>query len=358
MKITFVFPGIGAHGFGCFGKFWDCDATFMPHGLGLLAACCKQAGHTVDALDLRRISGWEEFCARVARDSAEVFGITGMSGDYDIACECARLIRQTAPRAKIVIGGVHASIAPDEASANPHFDHVVVGEGEIILPQMLADFEAGRDVERVVHGPRPNLDELPLPDRDLFAFEEGEMRSPLLPIFDPPFVTLMVNRGCPFRCTFCQPAGRVVFGGKVRRRSIDSVFKELNYLRDRYQFQSLLIHDDLFIMHAKSSTEFAQRYKAEGFTAPFICQGRADFIAKNPAVLLCDEPTGALDSATGVIVLEALEKVNRELGTLTVLITHNAGIAAMADRVIRLSDGRIVEERRNETKRPAHELSW
>jgi putative ABC transport system ATP-binding protein len=81
-------------------------------------------------------------------------------------------------------------------------------------------------------------------------------------------------------------------------------------------------------------------------------------IAKNPAVLLCDEPTGALDSATGVIVLEALEKVNRELGTLTVLITHNAGIADMADRVIRLSDGHIAEERRNEVKRAAHELSW
>jgi putative ABC transport system ATP-binding protein len=81
-------------------------------------------------------------------------------------------------------------------------------------------------------------------------------------------------------------------------------------------------------------------------------------IAKNPAVLLCDEPTGALDSATGILVLEALEKVNRELGTLTVLITHNAGIAHMADRVIRLSDGHIVEERRNAVKRAAHELSW
>ena len=81
-------------------------------------------------------------------------------------------------------------------------------------------------------------------------------------------------------------------------------------------------------------------------------------VAKNPAVLLCDEPTGALDSATGVVVLEVLEKVNRELGTLTVLITHNAGIAAMADRVIRLSDGRIAEVRRNAFKRAAHELSW
>ena len=81
-------------------------------------------------------------------------------------------------------------------------------------------------------------------------------------------------------------------------------------------------------------------------------------IAKNPAVLLCDEPTGALDSATGVVVLEVLEKVNRELGTLTVLITHNAGIADMADRVIRLSDGRIADIRSNAAKKAARELSW
>ena len=81
-------------------------------------------------------------------------------------------------------------------------------------------------------------------------------------------------------------------------------------------------------------------------------------IAKNPAVLLCDEPTGALDSATGVVVLEVLEKVNRELGTLTVLITHNAGIADMADRVIRLSDGRISDIHENASKKPARELSW
>lgn len=81
-------------------------------------------------------------------------------------------------------------------------------------------------------------------------------------------------------------------------------------------------------------------------------------VAKNPAVLLCDEPTGALDSATGVVVLEVLEKVNRELGTLTVLITHNAGIAAMADRVIRLSDGQIADIRANVEKKRANALSW
>ncbi|MCW8841092.1 MAG: ABC transporter ATP-binding protein [Gammaproteobacteria bacterium] len=81
-------------------------------------------------------------------------------------------------------------------------------------------------------------------------------------------------------------------------------------------------------------------------------------IAKNPEVLLCDEPTGALDSATGIVVLEALERVNRELGTTTVLITHNAGIAEMADRVIHLADGSISDMHVNTVKRAARELSW
>ena len=81
-------------------------------------------------------------------------------------------------------------------------------------------------------------------------------------------------------------------------------------------------------------------------------------IAKNPDVLLCDEPTGALDSRTGIMVLEALERVNHELGTTTAVITHNAGISKMADRVIYLSDGRISEVLVNETKLSPRELSW
>jgi lipoprotein-releasing system ATP-binding protein len=81
-------------------------------------------------------------------------------------------------------------------------------------------------------------------------------------------------------------------------------------------------------------------------------------IAKNPIVLLCDEPTGALDVHTGVLVLEAISRINRELGTTTAVITHNAVIADMADRVISISDGKIVNVRRNATKRVASELTW
>ena len=81
-------------------------------------------------------------------------------------------------------------------------------------------------------------------------------------------------------------------------------------------------------------------------------------VAKRPEVLLCDEPTGALDSETGIQVLEAIELVNREVGTTTALITHNTTIADMADRVISFSDGQISEVYTNERRRPARELTW
>jgi putative ABC transport system ATP-binding protein len=81
-------------------------------------------------------------------------------------------------------------------------------------------------------------------------------------------------------------------------------------------------------------------------------------IVKRPQVLLCDEPTGALDYATGKQVLEVIETINRELGTTTVVITHNAAIAGMADRVIHLADGRILREERPARKLSPSELSW
>src|SRR5687768_8143521 len=81
-------------------------------------------------------------------------------------------------------------------------------------------------------------------------------------------------------------------------------------------------------------------------------------VAKRPDVLLCDEPTGALDVHTGVAVLEVIERANRQLGTTTAVITHNAVIADMADRVISLSDGRIASVRRNDTKVAAAALAW
>lgn len=81
-------------------------------------------------------------------------------------------------------------------------------------------------------------------------------------------------------------------------------------------------------------------------------------VAKRPEVLLCDEPTGALDYSTGKLVLEAIERVNLELGTTTAIITHNAAIAAMADRVLRMRSGEIAEVIQNEHRSSPADLVW
>ncbi|HZY50180.1 MAG TPA: ABC transporter ATP-binding protein [Devosia sp.] len=81
-------------------------------------------------------------------------------------------------------------------------------------------------------------------------------------------------------------------------------------------------------------------------------------IAKRPDLLLCDEPTGALDSKTGVVVLEALAKVNSELGTTTLVITHNVAIRAIADRVVNFANGKIASIEANTVKMPAASVSW
>ncbi len=81
-------------------------------------------------------------------------------------------------------------------------------------------------------------------------------------------------------------------------------------------------------------------------------------VAKQPEILLCDEPTGALDFKTGIRVLEVIDEVNRTLGTTTAVITHHAPIASMADRVVSLSDGRVASDQRNDAKVSPAELTW
>ena len=81
-------------------------------------------------------------------------------------------------------------------------------------------------------------------------------------------------------------------------------------------------------------------------------------IAKRPDVLLCDEPTGALDAETGITVLEAIQRINNELGTSTAVITHNAAIGQMADRIVSMRDGRISDDVRVEAKIPVSQLQW
>jgi len=153
---------------------------------------------------------------------------------------------------------------------------------------------------------------------------------------------------------------------RYRRRYVGFVFQFYNLIpsltaRENVALVSEIADDPLDPEEALALVGLGERLdhfpaQLSGGEQQRVAIARA--VAKRPFVLLCDEPTGALDSQTGILVLEVIDRVNRELGTATVVITHNAPIAEMADRVVTLADGRIQSERLVARKAKPSELSW
>jgi len=173
-------------------------------------------------------------------------------------------------------------------------------------------------------------------------------------------------------------AGHVLYRGRdlttaeerelteYRRRHVGFVFQFYNLIpsltaRENVALVTDIAEDPLDAADALAMVSLADRLdhfpaQLSGGEQQRVAIARA--IAKRPDVLLCDEPTGALDISTGIVVLEAIERINHELGTATAVITHNAAVSAMADRVVTLSDGHIGSVRANASKLSARDLEW
>ena len=173
-------------------------------------------------------------------------------------------------------------------------------------------------------------------------------------------------------------AGHVMYRGRdlttaeereltdYRRRHVGFVFQFYNLIpsltaRENVALVTDIAEHPLEAAEALAMVDLADRLdhfpaQLSGGEQQRVAIARA--IAKRPDVLLCDEPTGALDISTGIVVLEAIERINFELGTATAVITHNAAVAGMADRVVTLSDGHIGSVRTNDHKVSARELEW
>jgi len=250
----------------------------MNHGLAILSSALRAKGHEANLIDLRRLTGWEHFRQVVKDRAREVVGITMMSVDYNVGVTAAEIIKEIKPATKIFVGGAHPSICPGELERLQCIDCAIKGEGEITFPKLVDDLVNGKSPPKVVDGYRlEDLDESPWADRDLFQCPE----EPFMPFLEAPFVTLIAGRGCKYNCNYCQPAERLIFGRKVRRRSVTNVIDELKHLNNRYHFNSFMIHDDCLTENREWVMEFCRQYKAEGFTQPFVAQSRADIICKN-----------------------------------------------------------------------------
>jgi radical SAM superfamily enzyme YgiQ (UPF0313 family) len=159
------------------------------------------------------------------------------------------------------------------------FDCIFTHEAEVTLPPLLTNLA---QLPRLVKGAMPmELDRLPFVDRTLSPHGE----TPALWGLKRPFFTITASRGCPYLCTFCQPAERMVFGNKVRKRSVANILDELEVLARERGMRSFMIHDDCFTQFPGWVEEFCREKRARGLDQPFVCQSRADIVCQRPELL-------------------------------------------------------------------------
>ncbi len=274
MKILLIYPGL-VEGFGSYynGSDW------FNHGLGIISAILKQEGHTVDYLDCRKLHGWDEVAQRINTMEFEMAMISVATVDFEPSKKIAAIIKAKDPNLKIMVGGPHPTLMTEQTAEVKEFDYIFTHEAEVSLPRILNDFP---NIPRIIRGEMPtDLDSLPFVDRSLAP--EGE--TPWFTGFKQPYFAITASRGCLYNCSFCQPAERAVFGHKVRKRSVDNILDELEYLSREYGMQSFLIHDDCFTQYTSWAEEFCEKKKQRGLNQPFACQSRADIICKHPDLM-------------------------------------------------------------------------
>lgn len=283
MKVTLIYVGVGVAGFNANRPLGDREGSWISHGVASIGASIKAAGYPVDLIDLRQLDGYGSLATRIREKPADAYLLSVSAVDYHPALKCVLAIKQNAPAAKIIVGGIHPTIFPKEYDT-PAIDCVLTGEGEISVVHILDQMKHGIKPMRLMHGIKPDLDKLPWVDRELFDYRR-EMACNYTPDQKTPAITMLAGRGCPFKCTYCQPAESNVFGHPYRMRSPENVVAELVHLKERYNYKAITFWDDTFTFSKKWIGEFCDRYESTGINATIAACSRADIICKNESMI-------------------------------------------------------------------------
>ena len=220
---------------------------------------------------MRQLSGWLEFDELIKKSSADVYGISISAVDYEYALKTILILKNN--HSNIIAGGIHPTVFPEKYQS---FGITVVqGEGEITFIELLKMLENNEKLPETIRGKKPVLDELPFVERSLFDYK-NELNCAYTDQ-KTPVITMLAGRGCPYSCAFCQPAENVIFGSPYRIRSPENVIEELDVLKKRYGYRSVIFWDDTFTLNPEWIDNFCALYNKD----PFIACSRADIICNN-----------------------------------------------------------------------------
>lgn len=265
-----------------------------PLGLGALSAYIKTLPVPVslDLFDATFINNcytaFEDVCIHGNYDVLLFSVMSTMSRD---AHAFAQIAKRILPRCVVVFGGPHPTILPELCLEDPHVDIVVQGEGEAVIARLIdRDFNAAdcagtvyrsaenRIVFNLPQPPLDTIDDLPFPDRSLFDMDRYIRVWNSMDSVAPGLrgTSVVVSRGCPYRCTFCQPTLEKLFGKKIRKRNPAHVIKEIVHLRKTYAINAFMFEDDTFMMDRQWVLDICQLLTSTCSGMIWCCNMRAD----------------------------------------------------------------------------------
>ncbi|MGA1870974.1 MAG: B12-binding domain-containing radical SAM protein [bacterium] len=274
-KFVMIDPGfLGEYGMGKWGcAYWS---SAINHGVAQISAVCKEEGIDFSLIDFRRVTSYDHFADIIGTQESPWYGITCRTVDVPIAEKAAAIIKEKKPECKIIVGGIHPSIYPDDFLKNPTIDYVFAGEADVTLPLLIK--EPGR-FSKHVKGDVPDIDESPFEDLEVYDYKTSISFSLYGGIVKPPMVPLITSRGCVYNCKFCQPAERILYGKKYRQKKVSRVLEGVDYIASCFDFNSIMLYDDCILAHKDFLYpllhELAKKRKTE-----IMLQGRADNICQ------------------------------------------------------------------------------
>lgn len=268
-------------------------SPYIPLGIAYIAGVLRESGHDVVCMDRYVCRNDADILNAVIKETPELVGVSISTVYFSVAKRLGENIKEML-NVPIVVGGPHPSILPLEVVKEKWVDFVVVGEGEHTMLDLVKCIEENKDLRQVnglvykhdgrtitnkPRAPIDNLDELPFPARDLFDIKKYMYGVPEFPL-PVPCLHILTSRGCPYRCLFCKPCEDLIFGNKVRFRSVDNVIDEINFLIETYGIRGLNFQDDTFTLRRKYVIELCDRLIKEGISdrISFWAQTRPDHI--------------------------------------------------------------------------------
>lgn len=329
------------------GNIWEkIRGCTPPLGLALLASILERSGYRAGILDGNAETLDDEELShrleRIKADSGEPgwVGITSSTNTFPAAVRIAGLARRSFPGAKIVLGGVHATVFPEEALATPAVDFVVRGEGEAALlsllrgepPETIPGLSL-RGGDRILHTPErgsfTDLGTLPLPAYHLLPMH---LYRPALGSHRRlPAIGIVISRGCPGRCTFCygHHLGRV-----TRYRPVASVIDEIRLLQKSWGIREVSFYDDTFTARPGYVVELCEAILAGGIDLTWSCFSRVDFVTEELLRLMkrsgCHQICFGIESGSEEILRTIHKRISLPRARQALAWTRRAGIETRA----------------------------